>query len=355
MPAMSSRPVRGALLCALALLLLAAGALSGAPAARAATDPLAGNGMWIWNIPNTERGDAVAIGDRAKDANLKYVVVKAAHGSAAWSGFNAAWVSSVQAQGLKVCGYQRVLRTGGKTQARVLARQVKLTGADCAIIDAESELEGQYSLAKTYMKTLRAELGTGFPIALTSFPWIGYHPQFPYSVFLAPGAAQYNLPQIYWKDIGVSVAKAFQNTYPANSVYGRPIRPIGQLYQNPPANQIVQFRTMAAQYGSTGVSYWVWEQASTSGWNAIKRSITTPALGQAIVAPTLAPGARGDLVRWARMRLKVMGFPVAQNVDRFDTKLTAAIVAAQTKHGLPVTGTVTPELWKVLTPAYAGR
>ena len=38
-----------------------------------------------------------------------------------------------------------------------------------------------------------------------SFPYTDYHPRLPYSVFLGPGGAQANLPQVYWKDIGGTV------------------------------------------------------------------------------------------------------------------------------------------------------
>jgi hypothetical protein len=350
MPAMPIRSLRGALVAALAVLCTAAVA---APAAHADTtsDPLTGTGMWIWQIPNTERGDAVKIGARAKKNHIDFVVVKAAHGATPFPGYTADFVAALHAQGLKVCAYQRVLSTGGAAQARLLAAQTQL-GADCAVIDAESELEGRYSVATAYMKTLRAALGTSFPIALTSFPWIGYHPEFPYSVFLGKGGAQYNLPQIYWKAIGVSVATAFANTYPANSVYGRPIRPIGQLYENPPVSQILQFRTLAAQYGAKGVSYWVWEQASTAGFAAVGSELITPALQKVVVPPTLTGGSRGDLVRWARLRLKTRRQAVAIGSGVYDSALRAVVLRYQAEQSLPLTGNVDPATWGKLMPVY---
>ena len=55
------------------------------------------------------------------------------------------------------------------------------------------------------MSTLRSQIGPDFPLALAAFPYVDFHPAFPFSVFLGPGGAQYNLPQLYWKTIGDSV------------------------------------------------------------------------------------------------------------------------------------------------------
>ena len=76
----------------------------------------------------------------------------------------------------------------------------------------------------------RAQIGPSYPLGLTSFPWVDYHPDFPYSVFLAPGAAQANLPQVYWKAIGGSVDAVSARTVAHNRIYGSPIAPLGQAY-----------------------------------------------------------------------------------------------------------------------------
>ena len=114
-------------------------------------------------------------------------------------------------------------------------------GADCLVIDAESEYEGRYSSAQTYMTELRAKVGPDYPVGLASFPYVDYHPAFPYSVFLGPGGAQFNAPQMYWKDIGTSVDTVFAHTYLENTIYGRPIFPLGQTYSNPSSADLVRF------------------------------------------------------------------------------------------------------------------
>ena len=60
---------------------------------------------------------------------------------------------------------------------------------------------------------LRRLIGVDYPVGLTSFPYVDYHPRFPYSVFLGPGAAQVNMQQIYWRALGDSVDRAVPRTY----------------------------------------------------------------------------------------------------------------------------------------------
>src|SRR6185437_9928868 len=117
-------------------------------------------------------------------------------------------------------------------------------GADCLVIDAESEYEGKYVSAQVYIQRLRALIGYSYPLVLAGFPYIDYHPSFPYSVFLGPGGAQYNAPQMYWRDIGTSVAAVYAHTYSLNRIYQRAIFPLGQLYSHPPPRQIVRFREL---------------------------------------------------------------------------------------------------------------
>jgi hypothetical protein len=142
-------------------------------------------------------------------------------------------------------------------------------GADCLIIDAEGEYEGKYVAAQSYISWLRHLIGQSYPVALAGFPYIDYHPGFPYSVFLGPGGAQYNWPQMYWKDIGTSVGAVYEHTYTYNGVYQRAIDPLGQVAANPPMGQIIRFRQLSRTYGAAGVSWWDWQQASTTGWKSI--------------------------------------------------------------------------------------
>ena len=103
------------------------------------------------------------------------------------------------------------------------------------MIDAESEYEGKYAAADRYIRTLRARIGETFPLSLAGFPYVDYHPAFPYSVFFGPGGATYNQPQMYWKAIETSVRAVYEHTYLFNRLWGHPIYPVGQTYEAPGA------------------------------------------------------------------------------------------------------------------------
>src|SRR3979411_1047758 len=150
-------------------------------------------------------GSVPAIAARAHAAGVTTLFIKSSDGSHNyWSQFSPQLVSELHANGLKVCAWQYVYGAAPVGEANLGARAVA-NGADCLVIDAEAEYEGHYAAAQTYISNLRAKVGPAYPVGLSSFPYVSYHPSFPYSVFLGLGAAQYNAPQMYWKAIGVSV------------------------------------------------------------------------------------------------------------------------------------------------------
>ena len=120
----------------LVLGLLAPGA--GAAARRSASNPFDGTGMWIWITGRSSGGSPAAIGARARRYGIRAVYVKSSDGTNMWSQFSRSYVSALKAQGLKVCGWQYVYGKAPETEAKLGATAVQ-RGADCLIIDAESE------------------------------------------------------------------------------------------------------------------------------------------------------------------------------------------------------------------------
>src|SRR3989440_11281934 len=165
-----------------------------------------------------------------------------------WSQFTSSYVGALKSQGLKVCAWQYVYGKKPEVEARLGATAVQ-RGADCLIIDAESEYEGRYAQAARYIRTLRARIGPSYPLAVAPFPYVDYHPSFPYSVVLGPGAAQYDVPQMYWPDIGTTVDAIYSHTYSFNDPYVRAIAPLGEVAGNPPSRQVERFRKLARVYG----------------------------------------------------------------------------------------------------------
>ncbi len=167
-------------------------------------------------------------------------------------------------------------------------------------------------------------------------------------MFLGPGGAQYNAPQMYWMDIGTSVTTVYAHTYAYNSVYKREIDPLGQVYRNPPMGQIIRFRQLSRTYGAQGVSWWNWQQASTWGW----KSISIGAGNLAGVAPTAATPvlqlhSAGDLVVWLQEHLVSVGYATAVDGD-FGPSTQTAVEQFQSVRGLGVDGVVGPATWAAL-------
>lgn len=314
-------------------------------------------GMWIWYVSRSSGGDPAQIIAQANRYGVRTVFVKSSDGVRWWEQFSPALVAALKAGGLRVCAWQFVYGTRPAAEAS-LGSRAAAAGADCLVIDAESHYEGKYAQAQTYIEALRQRLGPDYPLAVAGFPYVDYHPAYPYSVFLGPGAAQYNVPQVYWKTIGTTVDRAVIHTYTWNVVYGRPISPLGQVYGNPKTADIKRFRQLVAAYGATGISWWSWQSASAGGWTAIGAPLPPLAApAPATSYPTLGRGlgrnSRGDVVVWAQQHLLAAGQKV--KTDGIYSATTEQVVANfQTFNALPVTGKLDPATWAALlthTPA----
>jgi hypothetical protein len=301
--------------------------------------------MWIWQLPKSEGGDPAAIAARAHAAGISTVFVKSADGTSLWSQFTPALVQALHANGLRACAWQYVYGSDPSGEAATAATAVA-DGADCLVIDAEKEYGGRYAQAQQYLFALRTQIGPDYPLGFTSFPYVDYHASVPYSVFLGPGGAQANLPQVYWKAIGNTVDAVSAHTLAHNRIYGVSIAPLGQSYDSPPPADIERFAGIWKAYGSLGVSYWSWQSTGQPAWDAI-------ALPAAPVAqpdpgwPTLGKGDKGDEVVWLQQHLK--SYDPALVVDGgFGPATDQALRGFQGANGLPVTGTTDAATWPAL-------
>jgi hypothetical protein len=310
-----------------------------------------GSGMWIWYLARSEGGDPTAIAAQAAAHGVRTVFVKSADGTNVWSQFNATAVAALKAAGLRVCAWQFVYGRAPVGEA-IAAAAAKDAGADCFVIDAETAYEGRYAQAQRYLAKLRELVGADYPIGLTSFPYVDYHPGLPYSVFLGPGGATFNLPQVYWKTIGDTVDESLAHTYEWNLPYETAIFPLGQTYDGPKAADVRRFRQLSTAYGARGVSWWVWQFASDSDWDALGDAVdplaTPPALWPTLHAGSGGKvGSKGDLVVWAQQHLLGAGQPVGVD-GQFGAGTASAVSAFQAAGNLPVTGQVDALTWPVL-------
>jgi hypothetical protein len=317
-----------------------------ATASAAAVD---GDGMWIWYVSRSSGGVLDRIAAKAAKHNVRTVYIKAANGRDRWGQFSPWLVSQLKLRGLRVCAWQFVYGSRPRTEAE-LGAAAKRAGADCLVIDAEGHYEGRYAAAQAYIKRLRARVGPNYEVALTSFPYVTYHPAFPYSVFLGPNGAQDNLPQMYWKTIGVSTDRIYQVTWTFNSVYGRPIYPLGQTYSNPRAADVLRFRRLGAAYGARGISWWVWQYSGSRQWNALGLPFEPFGLPpRRDTLPLLRRGNRSDLVVWAQQHLMKVGLLGLVN-GRFGAGTQQAVMNFQYANSLPITGQIDAFTWQKLLP-----
>jgi hypothetical protein len=306
--------------------------------------------MWIWYLGYADGGDLSSIIATAHDFGISTLMIKAGDGSHVWSQFNSELVGTLHANGLRVCAWQYVYGLHPISEAFVGAAAVR-AGADCLLIDAETEYETQpynYVQAQTYITWLRRLVGARFPVGLAGFPYVDFHPAFPYSVFLGPGGAQFNVPQMYWASIGDTVDDVYAHTYAYNMLYGRPIAPLGQVYGGPPPGQIIRFRQISRLYGAPGVSWWDWQDAAPSQWSALSQSAgPLAAASSSPVSPAIGVGSTGDLVVWAQEHLWTAGYQIPID-GGFGSETLAAVEAFQLAHGLAVDGVIGPLTWQAL-------
>jgi peptidoglycan hydrolase-like protein with peptidoglycan-binding domain len=352
-------------LLALLTVLAALGALAQLPAPAAAetggaggeveeapvlgSTPFDRQGMWIWYVSKSEGGSIPAIVARAKASDIGTVYVKSGDGGTVWSQFNKSLVTALHRGGLDVCAWQFVYGDHPAAEARVGAISAA-RGADCLVIDAEGEYEGKYASADRYIRSLRAAVGEAFPVSLAGFPYVDYHPSFPYSVFFGPGGATFNQPQMYWKAIGTSVRAVYEHTYLYNRIWGHPIYPIGQTYEGPGNGPLKLFRRFAASYGGLPPSWWDWQETTGKEWAALgASSALRPVTGyrQVVTHPLLKRGSKGDMVVWAQEHLVAAGQEVPIT-GIFGKQTRAAVRAFQEGHGLTVDGAIGTTTWQAL-------
>jgi hypothetical protein len=324
-----------------------AAALTGSGAARsyAATvsSPLVGTALWVAQAPATSTPAALAAS--ANEARVHTLIVKAADGSTAEPQFSPGLVGALRGAGLSVCAWTFAYGLDPTIEAQVAVAAVH-DGAQCLVVDAEGQYDGRYGAAQAFVKALRTQLGGRFPIGLAGQAEVLQHPTFPYSVFLGPGGFDFDLPQMYWLELGTSVDATYAATIGVNSIYGRPILPVGQIFGAATPSEVTRFRGLASAYGARGVSFFDLDSASPTLLSAL--AARAPLLHRrTALAPTLRAGADGDEVVWAQELLNASGahLPIG---GFYGAQTSRAVAAFQTRHGLAPSGILSPATWRAL-------
>jgi hypothetical protein len=327
-------------------LALALGALLPAPALAAGPSvpaPFAGAALWVTQIPAAQTGQQLVA--EAAGAGVRTLYVKAAEGSSPEAQFSAALVGEMRSAGATVCAWTFAYGQSPSAEAAAAVAAVH-DGAQCLVVDAEGQYDKLYGAAQLFVRTLRSQLGAGFPIGLAGEAEILRHPTFPYSVFLGPGGFNVFLPEIYWLELGVSADAAFAATIGGDSLYGRAVLPVGQLFGSPTAAEVTRFRALARAFGSPGLSFFDLDSAQPQALAAL--SAPLPRLARkAILAPTLHAGACGDEIVQAQELLDAAGahLPVG---GFFGAETARAVASFQSRHRLAPSGVLGPATWRAL-------
>ena len=189
-------------------------------------------------------------------------------------------------------------------------------------------------------------------MALAGFPYVDYHPGFPYSVFLGPGGAQYNTPQMYWIDIGTSVDAVYAHTYAYNRLYERAIDPARPGLQPPaPRPDHTRFRQLSRAYGAPGVSWWDWQEASDrrlAGDLAVGRRQLTGFTRGPDVRDARLHGARTATSSCGRRSTSSAPASRSRSTAHSDRRRRPRSRASRPRDGLPSTGLIDQATWPAL-------
>ena len=245
---------------------------------------LQGKGFYIWKIRDCEGGDANAILSEARKADLSHVLIKIADGTNTYNFDSQRRIDLVppvaralKNAGIQVWGWQYIYGSDPIGEARKAVQRMNELGLDGFAVDAETEYKqpGKDVAARKYMQELRNALPE-LPIALSSFRYPSYHPQFPFKDFLE--FCDLNMPQVYWQGAHnpdtqlIRSVREFQNFTPA-----RPVFPTGAAYGvagwTPTPEDIKKLLDSAKELNLEGGNFWSWDYARknlTDVWNAVR-------------------------------------------------------------------------------------
>ena len=152
-----------------------------------------------------------AIAAQARSDGIKTLFIKSGDG-AYWSQFSRSLVRVLHAGGVlsaRGSSCTAAIRSRRRRSALGRSRRRRLPGDR-----RRGRVRGPLRVRAGRTSTRCAPVVGDYPVGLSSFPYVDSHPSFPYSVFLGPGGAHYNLPQMYWRDIGTSVGRCTRTRTP---------------------------------------------------------------------------------------------------------------------------------------------
>jgi len=246
---------------------------------------ISGKGFFVWQVPNCDGGDPARIAARAEAARLTHVLLKIADGTWAYNidshgrDLLPPIISALRAKGIASWGWHYIYGNDPLGEARLAVQRTLALGLAGYVIDAEREfkLPGKATAARTYVRELRSGLGS-LPIALSSYRYPSYHPEFPWTAFLEK--CDFNMPQVYWEQAHNPDEQLERSVREISALTpSLPVVPTGSAYATsgwrPAASELTLFLTKAQALGLTGANFFSWDYAIKPGyidmWDAVAR------------------------------------------------------------------------------------
>jgi hypothetical protein len=234
-----------------------------------------GTYLFIWKADQLDKGDVTAMIQDAKLLGVKGVIIKFADGSLNGDAKSQQYmdqfkelVGPFKDAGFNVGGwiYQYLSDVDGEVDA---CSQAVQAGANFIVLDGEGDLSGKNAQVTQFGQLFQAKY-PNFPLALSSYAIADLHPEVPFTEYSQFVDAM--MPQIYWGEMGRSVANAFQPSIASYQKFNKPIIPTGQLYTTTSQDK-AQFIQLCQNAGLSSISWWDWDEASKQDAYAIRTNI----------------------------------------------------------------------------------
>jgi hypothetical protein len=234
---------------------------------------LRGKGFYIWRIPYTENGDTGRIINTAQQADLSHVLIKIANADDYYNyDFEKNYdlvkplANAFRQAGISVWGWHYIYGDNPIVEAQVSVARIREIGLDGFVVNAEAEFKepGMDTVATTYMRELRRQLGNRYTIALSSYRFPYYHPTFPFAEFLQ--YCDLNMPQVYWEQAHNPVYQLTKSVQDFQTLEPfRPIIPTGAAYPaggwEPSPQEVHDFMDAVKSLNLPAANFWSWEHS----------------------------------------------------------------------------------------------
>lgn len=246
--------------------------------------PIAGKGMWIWQFNKIAGGDPEVIVKNAVGLGITHVYVRVGSGTKGLNTIHqvAPLLPVAHREGIKVVAwyFPYFNDIAGDVRRGVETINFRYQGEafDAFAADIEPAAGSALSAAtgQAYSAALRAAAPDAYLIVVPPRPSPHAIKTFPFDAVIPHYDAV--APMVYWgrydpEQTAVDSIRFFAERY------GKLVAPIGQAYDmgpeggpdgNPPPWQSWAFMRASKLKGAIGVSFWVWETATTPEFHSIR-------------------------------------------------------------------------------------